>query len=347
MAEPTSIVIPAYNQLDYCRQCIQSIHQHTRADYRLILVDNGSTDGVSEFFDHVTGAEVIHSATNLGFAGGVNLGIQRAMGHVLLLNSDTLVVPGWFERLEAALAQADTIGIVGPRTNYASGYQQIDGLSFASYDEIAEFARKLAEEHAGTLTDVPRLIGFCMLIRDRVIRDVGLFDETFGVGMYEDDDYGLRARRAGYRLCVAEDAFVFHYGNRTFAGMGIVEDKWHALMAENEHRFSEKWQGIAEQESRQLNADAHAALAEGKTAEALRLLMQAVDACPGLGVNHNDLGAILWGLGEHERAFDCFARAIRLKPGYEEARANLIDVARATGRMAQAEALLSGNDDDL
>ena len=86
-----SIIIPAFNQLDYCRQCILSVQLHTPPPYKLILVDNGSTDGVAEYFDEVPGAHVIHARKNLGFAGGVNLGMAAAEGPVLLLNRDTLV----------------------------------------------------------------------------------------------------------------------------------------------------------------------------------------------------------------------------------------------------------------
>ena len=132
METPISIIIPAFNQLEYCRQCVQSILIHTQRPCRLILVDNGSTDGVSEYFDSVPGAMAVHAGRNLGFAGGVNLGLQHAEGHVLLLNSDTIVPRRWLERLEAALLCAEDIGIVGPRSNCVSGIQQIDGLELGS-----------------------------------------------------------------------------------------------------------------------------------------------------------------------------------------------------------------------
>ncbi|MEA3365964.1 MAG: glycosyltransferase, partial [Candidatus Hydrogenedentes bacterium] len=121
--KPISVIIPAFNQVNYCRQCIQSIRMHTDREYRLILVDNGSTDGVSEFFDSVPGATVVHSDANLGFAGGVNLGFDHADGHVLLLNSDTLVPKGWLGILQHALLEEDDIGMVGPMSNCVSGPQ--------------------------------------------------------------------------------------------------------------------------------------------------------------------------------------------------------------------------------
>ena len=83
MSDLVSIIIPAFNQLDYCRQCVGTLQRNTEGPYRLILVDNGSTDGVSEFFDNVAGAEVLHLGENRGFAGGVNAGLDAAEYHAL------------------------------------------------------------------------------------------------------------------------------------------------------------------------------------------------------------------------------------------------------------------------
>jgi len=73
-----------------------------------------------------------------------------------------------------------------------------------------------------------------------VIDAVGLFDEQFGIGCFEDDDYCLRAIQAGYRAVIAADAFVHHFGGRTFVGSGIDAG---ALMSENQQRFRAKWSG--------------------------------------------------------------------------------------------------------
>ena len=91
---PLSIIIPAFNQLKYCQGCIASLRRCTPEAHRLILVDNGSTDGVGDYFYSVPKAEVLHAEENLGFAGGVNLGLAKAVGHVVLLNSDTILSPG-------------------------------------------------------------------------------------------------------------------------------------------------------------------------------------------------------------------------------------------------------------
>jgi len=303
-------------------------------------VDNGSTDGVAEFFDSVPNAVVVHAGENRGFAGGVNLGLERAEGHVLLLNSDTIVPRGWLERLVAALESDPRIGMVGPMSNCVSGSQQIDGLILSDLAEINAFADEHARTHAGKLRDVARLVGFCLLIRAETVAAVGRFDETYGVGNFEDDDYCLRVLRGGYRLCVAEDAFVFHYGGRTFLGMGVVDDAWRDLVARNEKTFHDKWavrpeeRSDAVQQSREYNRRAAAALEAGDYVEAVRQYKAAIEIAPAYDLNYNDLGVALWRMGAHERAYDQFARALRLNPKNADARENLRIAAHSLGRAA-------------
>jgi glycosyltransferase involved in cell wall biosynthesis len=329
MNTPISIVIPAFNQLEYCKQCIQSILLNTDVPYKLILVDNGSTDGVSEYFDSVPDAVVIHAAKNLGFAGGTNLGMRQAEGHVLLLNSDTIVPHGWLSRLERALMKDHRIGLLGPRSNCVSGIQQIDGLDFNSMDQINTFSDQLARENAGKLTDVARLIGFCLLIRDRVFQEVGYLDEAYGIGNFEDDDYCIRTLRAGYRLCMADDCFVFHYGNRTFLSMGIVDEQWHELLNRNEQIFQEKWEARPEersnavQQSRQFNHQARQAVDRNDLVEAIKLYKEAIACAPFYEINYNDLGVVVWQMGDHHKACEYFSLALRCNPNYVEAQENL------------------------
>ncbi len=322
----TSIIIPAFNQLAYCEQCIRSIQVSTAAPYQLILVDNGSTDGVPAYFDSIPEATVIHSERNLGFAGGVNLGMRRATGDVLLLNSDTIVPDGWLTRLSAALHGADDIGMVGPMSNCVSGSQLIEGLEFSSHREITAYAHDLAARNAGKLRDVARLVGFCLLIRQEAVEKIGLLDEAYGLGNFEDDDYCLRAIRAGYRLCVAEDCFVFHYGSRTFMSMGLVGDAWNALIETNQRLFEAKWQARPEervdamQQARQLIRRAGEAAAAGDVTGALRLFRDALALAPTDDQVYVDYALFLKDIGEGARAVDFLRRALTLNPANTAAR---------------------------
>jgi len=335
---PISIIIPAFNQLDFCRACIASLQRNTARPYRLILVDNGSTDGVSTFFDSIPKAEVIHAAGNRGFAGGVNLGLARAEGHVVLLNSDTLLSPEWLERLERALLSGEDIGMAGPMSNCAAGAQQIDGLTLRTEEQIDAFARELAVRKDGTVRSVTRLVGFCLMIREAVWREIGPFDERFGIGNYEDDDYCTRVRRAGYRLMVAEDAFVFHHGGRTFAGMGLEGAAFNQLLDENRRRYVQKWDvqipapPSPTRRAEQLNARAQEALAHGRAADAVRLLRAAIEADPSAPEHYNDLGAVLWRLQQPEVAYGFFLEALKRDTSYTPAIENAESAATHLGK---------------
>ena len=328
MPAPVSIVIPAHNQLECCRQCVTSIRAHTDVPYKLVLVDNGSTDGVAEFFDSVPDAVVVHSERNLGFPAGVNLGLAHAEGHVLLLNSDTIVPERWLARLLAALESAPRIGLVGPMSNCVSGPQLIPGLRLDTLDQINAFAEARAREFGGRLVDAVRIVGFCMLIRDAAFAAVGPLDEAFGIGNFEDDDYCLRVRKAGYRVCIAEDCFVFHYGSRTFSAMGFDAGRFDALLAQNEETFHRKWgtepgAPRAERVAENFLAEARTLAADWKFAAAIARVKDAVALAPHFAPAYCQLGALLLQLNDQDRAIEQFRRALRLDPAHAESRKHL------------------------
>ena len=88
------------------------------------------------------------------------------------------------------------------------------------------------------MVEVSRLVGFCLLIKRELIDAIGLLDEQFGIGCFEDDDYCLRAITAGFRAVIAGDSFVHHFGSRTFLGSSVDAG---SLMRENHARFLAKW----------------------------------------------------------------------------------------------------------
>jgi GT2 family glycosyltransferase/tetratricopeptide (TPR) repeat protein/2-polyprenyl-3-methyl-5-hydroxy-6-metoxy-1,4-benzoquinol methylase len=236
----TSIVIVTHNQLEYTRQCLDSIRLLTDEPYELILVDNASSDGTAEYVSSLDGVRLIPNETNRGFPAAANQGIALAAGsQVLLLNNDTIVTTSWMSRLLRALYSDPAIGLVGPCSNFVSGPQQVE-VSYDGLPELDGFAWDWAKANEGARLEVNRLVGFCLLIRKEVIEMIGPLDERFGIGCFEDDDYCRRAIQAGYRAVIARGAFVHHFGGRTFMGTGIdVGD----LMRENQRKFEEKWSG--------------------------------------------------------------------------------------------------------
>jgi O-antigen biosynthesis protein len=123
----TSIIIVTFNQLEYTRQCVESIRLMTDEPYELIFVDNASTDGTVDYLKSLAGATVIENAENRGFPAAVNQGIIAATGRsILLLNNDTIVTTGWLRRLLVALDSDPKIGLAGPCSNLVGSEQQVD-----------------------------------------------------------------------------------------------------------------------------------------------------------------------------------------------------------------------------
>ena len=231
------IVIPVHNGLPLTQQCVETIRRYTDTPHEILIVDNGSTDGTSDWCgrDHVTS---MRFDENRGFAAACNAGIRAALGeYVIILNNDTVVSPGWAGRLLAHLDRDRMIGLVGSSTNYASSVQQIEA-GYNDLDEYLMFAKRIARDHAGQGEEVDRLVGVCLAARRQLFEEVGLFDERFGMGNYEDDDLCVRVRQRGYKLLWAKDVFIHHVGSQTFAA---VQADYQALLTRNREILRRKW----------------------------------------------------------------------------------------------------------
>jgi GT2 family glycosyltransferase len=222
----TSIVVLVQDGWEMTAACFASLFAGTDEPFELIVVDNGSTDGTEHRLvdlaardDRVT---VVRNDRNRGFPAGVNQGLALARGErVVLLNNDTLLPEGWLRRLSRALADDPGAGLVGPITNYGSMWQAVPELGeLYGPRTLDAFARRWERAHALERRTVPGLVGFCVLIDRTVIDAVGGLDEQFGIGTYEDMDYCVRARLAGFRCVVAVDAFVHHEGSVSLGSAG-------------------------------------------------------------------------------------------------------------------------------
>jgi GT2 family glycosyltransferase len=123
-------------------------------------------------------------------------------------------------------------------SNYAAPPQLVENVPYRDIGEMHRFARTWRDRHRGQWFTVPKLSGFCLLMKRAVYEAIGGLDERFGLGFFDDDDLAHRARHAGFELAVAHDLFVHHFGSRTFAGNGIDAEK---LLDENAGRFAAKW----------------------------------------------------------------------------------------------------------
>ena len=239
MRPTASIVIPAWNEWELTRACLESLRPTMKGTDQVVVVDNGSTDGTAAGLARYGWVTVLTQTENLGFAGGCNAGASVATGDVVVfLNNDTLVPARWLDGLLAPFAD-ETVGATGPRSNFVSGPQVVPDVPYDArrLGQVQAFARAWRQRHSGQTTEVLRLVGFCLAVRRDLFEGLGGFDEGFGLGGCEDDDLCLRLSAGGHRLLITHDTFVHHHGHRTFEGNGV---DWFDLQQSNAHRLRTK-----------------------------------------------------------------------------------------------------------
>lgn len=240
-----SIIIPVYNALDYARECLECVYRAgAQVPFEVIVVNNGSAAEVDEWLrseqQRRKRLTVLSYDRPLGFARAVNEGARSAQfDFLVLLNSDCFVTNGWIDGLIQTLESNGSIGIASPVTDECGpGSQLISG------PPRVDVRQALIQEPR-------RLFFFCAMIRRQLWESLGGLDEAYGVGTYEDDDFCLRTRLAGWSLVVDPNVFVFNHASKTFKENRIDHDEW---LFRNEKLFLEKASNL----SRALSSAAHA-----------------------------------------------------------------------------------------
>jgi hypothetical protein len=249
-----SICIPTLNASGYLRDCLRSIGEQPQLTWvadasgiessqgngsvqtssltiEVIIVDNASSDDTLEMLtSEFPTARLVKNSTNLGYTRPINQALQLSQGrYMLLLNPDTVVLPGAINELVGYLEAHPEVGICGPKVLNRDGtlqkackrgvsrpwaaFSYFSGLS-ALFPHSKFFGgyllNYLAEDE---IHEVDGISGSCMLIRRAVIDQIGFLDERF-FAYQEDADYCFQAKKAGWKVVYLPSAQIMHYGGQ-------------------------------------------------------------------------------------------------------------------------------------
>ncbi len=224
-----SIVVLNWNSYDDTINCIESLKKITYPEYEIIIVDNGSTDGseriLKQRFPELT---LIQTGHNLGFTGGVNAGIRHALkegaDYIHLLNNDTVVAPDFLEELLKVAEKDGKAGILCSKIYFYHRPDRIwyAGATFYSLIGLTVLVGcgRKDNKRFDTIRETEPT-GCSMLLKREVCEKIGLFDEEYFC-YYEDLDFGMRAKRAGFRTLYVPSSKVWHKIGETTKGSLVM-----------------------------------------------------------------------------------------------------------------------------
>ncbi|HDY67076.1 MAG TPA: glycosyltransferase family 2 protein [Candidatus Scalindua sp.] len=212
------IIILNWNGWRDTVECVESVLKITYPSYRILIVDNGSTDEsakiLSQKFPNI---EILQTGKNLGYAGGNNRAIERALAdgaeYVCVLNNDTVMDKDFLQPLIQAMKKDKQIGITSGmiydydpphKVQYTGGYR-----NFYTGSSYTIGSGTLDKGQFNVLKEVPCSAGAAMLIRADVLHKIGMFDEVLFL-YCEELDLSIRAKTAGYKIIYVPQSKLYH-----------------------------------------------------------------------------------------------------------------------------------------
>lgn len=222
-----TVIIPVFNAIDQLNDCLASI-DGVSPESDIVVIDDASTDRripglLNSWAQDRPGRKILSNTRNRGFVYSANRGMSETAGDVVLLNSDTLVTPGWLQALVRCLDSDQTIATATPWSNNGE-IVSLPEFCIASPvpANAGDIARVIQATGTPAYPEIPTAVGFCMAISRSAIEQVGLFDEkTFGHGYGEENDFCMRVLKQGMRNVLCDDAYVAHVGGSSFESLGM------------------------------------------------------------------------------------------------------------------------------
>jgi GT2 family glycosyltransferase len=245
-----SIIILSWNKLGYTKKCLRFLEENTNyPNWEVIIIDNGSKDGTPDFLNQISEVKgnkyrIILNSKNVGYAAGVNQGIRAAEGdYILLLNNDVYVLKDWLKIMIEILERDEKNAIIGPKLIYPkTGRIQHAGIVLLRKIEHLHIFKNSPINHpsANEIRYVDAVTGACMLIKKKLFKEIGLFDERFKYGGFEDVDFCLRARIRRYKILYSPLSTAIH--EEKISTTQILN--YEAISRKNYNRFRRKWAKI-------------------------------------------------------------------------------------------------------
>lgn len=218
-----AVVVLNYNVSEKALKCVASVRQSTYKGIEMIVVSN-SEDNLGEEIKNIPGVVFIQNSQNIGYTGGNNLGIKKALedevDYVFILNPDTEVECHAIEEL-VAVAEKSGAGILGPKVLFDDKKTIWYAGGILDLANVIGSHRGVDEEDKGQYDweeETDYITGGMMFVKSEVFKKIGLFDDKYFL-YYEDSDLCMRAKKAGFKLLYVPSAIVYH-ANAQSTGLG-------------------------------------------------------------------------------------------------------------------------------
>lgn len=255
-----TIVVPVYGDWTTLELCIESLKQYVTDENKILLVNDMGPEweslecNILRAIDGFPLFQYERNSENIGFVKTCNravLELDQSDNDILLLNSDTKVTEGFLQEMQRVLYLSEKHGIVCPRSNSATlltvpiHQNTQDKLSPEESYRVYKKVKDLLPE----FQIIPTGVGFAMLIKREIIKEVSLFDEVYGKGYNEENDFCMRANQYGYSIVMANRAYIYHYEGKSFGETkNVLEEKNHRILLERypyynvivDHYFSDE-----------------------------------------------------------------------------------------------------------
>lgn len=210
----TAIIILHFGKLTTTQECVKSLLKVEKQFHSMVIVNNDQQKLIKSDFPNSPYIAVINNPRNVGFAAGVNIGVQHALSHgadsVLLLNNDTVLHKPILNKLYTDFDEHPSIGIVGPAIEFVKNEKKLYDLGGYINMTIGKTRHDNEKKIPFEVLQFPDYVsGCCMLIKKEVFEKIGNFDERFFL-YYEDVDFCLRARKAGFAIALDPAVILYH-----------------------------------------------------------------------------------------------------------------------------------------